>query len=283
MAGMSSGPSPWWTQGPNAAMDPNTGTNTLGNLQKNAPPGYTYDPVKMQYIQTPQTVGGNAGTAANSFLQNSGLGGALGGLQGAISGTTGGGTAGTGGTSGTAGTGGVAAQPGQGAASYLPPVAMAPHAQMPDTTEADQAIFDKAKDTVGQSTQGALTGLRSALGGRGMLGSGAESRGTANVITTGQGQLGQTARDLATQRATENEDIAKTNYTGDVTQRGQDVTAGTTQRGQDIQSQEAAAQLGLNANQFAAQNNIQRLQLALQGLTSIGSLYGNATGGAPSY
>jgi hypothetical protein len=126
-----------------------------------------------------------------------------------------------------------------------------------DMSKANSAAFGRAKDQVGQETSGALTGLRSALASRGMLGSGAESRGTVSAITKGQGQLGEVSRQQAENEANQNLDIAKTNYSGDISQRGQDVTTrgqdmdyrsthrgqDITQRGQDIQQQEANASL----------------------------------------
>jgi hypothetical protein len=131
------------------------------------------------------------------------------------------------------------------------------HISAPDMAAANSAGFARAKDQVGQETSGALTGLRSALASRGMLGSGAESRGTVSAITKGQGQLGEVSRTQAENEANQNLDIAKTNYSGDISQRGQDVSMrgqnmdfssthrgqDITQRGQDIQQQEANASL----------------------------------------
>jgi hypothetical protein len=131
------------------------------------------------------------------------------------------------------------------------------HINPVDLSAANSAAFGRAKDQVGQETSGTLTGLRSALASRGMLGSGAESRGTVSAITKGQGQLGEVSRQQAENEANQNLDIAKTNYSGDLSQRGQDVSMrgqnmdfssthrgqDITQRGQDIQQQEANAQL----------------------------------------
>jgi len=134
-----------------------------------------------------------------------------------------------------------------------------PQISMPNMSAAESAAFGKAKEQVGQEASSALTGLRSALAGRNMLGSGAEARGTLGVVTKGQGELGDVSRAQAENELATNLDVAKTNLgaslTGrgqDITQRGQniDYTMGTrgqdiTQRGQDIQQQEANAQLQL--------------------------------------
>ncbi len=149
-----------------------------------------------------------------------------------------------------------------------------------DTTAAQGAAFGRAKDTVGQVSQGALTGLRSALAGRGMLGSGAESRGTAAVVNRGQGELGDVARQQAIESAGLAERQGNVNYQGGIAQRGQDISAqqareaqlaetaragysgAIAQRGQDIQAQQDAAQRN---QQLALQTAAQRAA-ALQGL-----------------
>lgn len=110
-----------------------------------------------------------------------------------------------------------------------------------DTSAAQSAAFARAKDKVGQTSSGALAGLRSSLGGRGMLGSGAESRGTASVINRGQGELGDVARSQAMTEADLAQKTATTNYEGGITQRGQDTGAAVATRGQDIGRYESDA------------------------------------------
>lgn len=127
-----------------------------------------------------------------------------------------------------------------------------------DTSEATRGEFAHAKDQVGQETGGALTGLRSALAGRGLLGSGAESRGTTGVITKGQGQLGEVSRQQASTASELEQKNAETNYQGNVAQRGQDIT----QRGQDIQREQNVMQ----AQQQQASIQLQQRQMVLQGL-----------------
>lgn len=104
-----------------------------------------------------------------------------------------------------------------------------------DTTAADNAVFNRAKDQVGQTTIGALAGLRSQLGGRGMLGSGSEYKGLESVANKGQQQLGDTTREQAINDVGLAKDTAFQNQNAGVAQRGQDVTAGTSRRGQDIE------------------------------------------------
>lgn len=111
-----------------------------------------------------------------------------------------------------------------------------------DTTAAQSAAFAHAKDQVGQVGQGALTGLRSSLGSRGMLGSGAESKGVASVANRGQGQLGDVARSQAVDSSALAERTATTNYNGGISQRGQDITT----RGQDLSA--TAAQRALEGS-----------------------------------
>jgi hypothetical protein len=136
---------------------------------------------------------------------------------------------------------------------------------------AESAQFGKAKDQVGQETAGGLTALRSALAGRGMLGSGAEYRGTQGVVNKGQGELGDVSRQQAVTHLANEMDINKANQAAALTGRGQnmDYSLGArgqdiTQRGQDIQQQEANAQLQMTQSlQQAAQR-----QAILQGIMS---------------
>lgn len=122
-----------------------------------------------------------------------------------------------------------------------------------DTSAATSAAFANAKDQVGQETGGALTGLRSALAGRGLLGSGAESRGTTSVITKGQGELGKTSRGQAIETADLGQKNAETNYQGQVEQRGQDIA-----REQNV----------MQAQNQQAQLQLQQRQMVLNGLMS---------------
>lgn len=163
-----------------------------------------------------------------------------------------------------------------------------------DTTAAESASFNKAKDQVGLEAGGALTGLRSALGGRGMLGSGLEERATTQAATSAAGQLGDVSRQQAVTRADEAQKNAEANFSGDVTQRGQDFQkeeagnslAGSlaiagqqgaiTQRGQDIQARNAARALEIEQAQLASQQRstaLAGLEAALKVTAPAGSMY----------
>lgn len=135
------------------------------------------------------------------------------------------------------------------------------HIEAPDASAANAASFARAKDQAGQIAQSALQGLRSSLGGRGLLGSGAEFRGTGNIAAKGMGQLGDVNREQAIQNAAAAQDFAKTAYAGDITQRGQDIS--------QMQGQNAlAAQLAMADYQGQIQQrgqNISQMQ-ALMGL-----------------
>lgn len=154
-----------------------------------------------------------------------------------------------------------------------------------DTSGAERAAFARAKDQTGQAATGAMAGLRSALGGRGMLGSGGESRGIQSIAGRGLGELGDVSRQQAIDASGLAERTATTNYQGgiaqrgqDVTKRGQDVTANTSaneigagmaktgyegainQRGQDIQAQQAAAKLAFDQAQLRQQQQLEVLK-----------------------
>jgi hypothetical protein len=240
--------------------------------QAGAPKGYQWDPVKGAYVPA-------LGAVGNEFASLQGLMGAIGGSGSGSSSSYSGNTAPS------------SAPPIQapsiGAPSSAAPSAIAPIAPI-DTSAADSAIFAKAKDQVGQTSQGALTGLRSALAGRGMLGSGAESRGTASIINRGQGELGDVSRTQAIKNVDTNLDVAKTNQGATLSGRGQDISREQSQnstnasmamdryqgqiaqRGQDIQHEESQAQLQLTKSlQEAAQR--QQILQGILGATKNGS------------
>lgn len=264
MAGTFSSPTPWWTA-------PGTKPGTLENLQAQAPPKYTYDPVQMRYVRTPTSLGSDVGEAL------SGLEGALpkGGLTGFL------------GEGGDAGAGGVGDLniPSPIPTTGYPPSGYPPQVgavQGPDMTAANAAEFARAKDQVGLETRGALTGLAGAMAGRGIVGSGVEGRGQVGAITAGQQQLGETSRQQAINDAALKEQNALASYQGDISQRATDIGAFTTQRGQDIGATEAqtGAQLTQRGQNITQQQNaadiaLRNKQLALQGLTGLGSMIGS--------
>jgi hypothetical protein len=141
---------------------------------------------------------------------------------------------------GSFGMGGGSAQPAQ--------PAVPAQFSMPDTSQAEAAMFARAKDQAGETSRGALTALRSELGGTGMLGSGNESRGTASILNTGQKQMGDVIREQTIQRANNAMKGAEVGYQGAIQQRGQ-----------DIQAQSNQAQL-----------NLERLKLALSSMGGMG-------------
>lgn len=123
-----------------------------------------------------------------------------------------------------------------------------PHVAHVDTSAARAAEYARAKDQVGQTSSGAITALRSVLGSRGMLGSGAEARGAANVINAGQGQLGEVTRTGAIKDVDALMREAEENQKADLEQRAQDLAALTsrnsqrlTARGQDMSFADSAA------------------------------------------
>jgi hypothetical protein len=153
---------------------------------------------------------------------------------------------------------------------------------LPDTSAAQANIFARAKDKVGLQTAGSLAALRSALAGRGMLGGGGETRGAQNILTAGQGQLGDVSREQAIQEAGRLTDFAKMGYEGAITQRGQDITT----RGQDISAQESARNAALDAAKTAYEGNIatrgqditQRGQDITARQANVGRKYDSVTG-----
>jgi len=266
MAGTVGAPTPWWQlPGQQGAQN---------NLISSAPAGYQYDSVQMKYVPNVKSAP-NAEMLQDTMLSK--LNGATSGVSGTAAG--GGGYAGGGAPVTMQSISGLGGAGGGGATPQVPQVAHV------DTSAAESASFNKAKDQIGQMTSGAATGLRSQLGSRGMLGSGLESRGMTNIALGGEGQLGDTLRSQAVDRSNQAREEATTNYQGDITQRGQDIGSATSrygtdagltaanysgqvaQRGQDITAGTAAQALA-NQKQMSLAT---MLQSALSGLS--GQLY----------
>lgn len=193
MPGVSSGPNPWWSQVPtNNGAPGQPGAGAGGKYQD---PSREFDSSGNGMTYTGSKIGHRAGDALKALQSD---------VPGLFAPDTW--------NSNGGGVGG-------------PGVPQVPQVAGVDNSAANAAIFARSKDKVGETSRGALTGLRSALGGRGMLGSGAESRGTAAVVQEGQGQLGDTIREGAIQDTAQANKNATTNYEGSITQRGQDLQA----------------------------------------------------------
>src|SRR6266853_2402918 len=259
-----------------------------------------YDAMRQQKIRDASTTGTAIGTGSAAALQalSSGTGVPIPGSAASSSGVgssnlpprIGGGTSSAmTGLKGADGYPGLNGTPGSSPSGSSPAPQIAPI----DVSGADTAAFNRAKDQVGQTSASALSGLRSSLGGRGLLGSGAEYRGTTNVINQGQQQLGDVSRSNAINDVSVALDTAKANQNAALTGRGQDLTYGATtrgqdinagetyrgqditQRGQDIQSQEAASQLALTKSLADAARQQQVMQ-GLLGALGNSSLTGTA-------
>ncbi len=140
-----------------------------------------------------------------------------------------------------------------------------------NTDAATSAEFAHAKDQVGLESSGALAGLRSALGGRGLLGGGLEERGTASAANAAAGQLGDVSRQQAMTAADLAQKNAETNFQGKVTERGQNfqkeeagnslasnerlgqLSADVQTRQQDIAARNASRALDIEQAQIGAQ------------------------------
>lgn len=264
MAGISSGPTPWWE------LPEYQGKRS--QLEQSAPPGYEYDPVQMQYVRTPTAQG--AAVKEYNDAANPALAGLLASISGGGGLTGGAGSFGGGTSSGGFTSGGGSVNPAGGitAGSRLPTL------QMPDQSAASRAAFATAKDRVGQTGRASLDALRGELGASGMLGGGAEGQLVRDTVTKASGELGQVSRDQASKEADLAADFAKTNYTGGIAQRGQDVQAAEAQARLAQEQRLADATLNFQKQQAASQQQLSMLQLALSGLKG-----GGAAGGGLVY
>lgn len=147
------------------------------------------------------------------------------------------------------------------------PIGAQPHLDVADTHAADEAAFNRSRDLVGQTTKASLTGLRSALASRGQLGGGGEFHGSERIVESGQQQLSDTSREQAIQASQRAAERAALQFQGDVSMRGQNLSASQaaaalaarlqevqyqgdiTQRGQDLASQHDAQSFAMQQSQ----------------------------------
>jgi hypothetical protein len=217
-AGISTGPRPWWQDPLNAAA--------YQNLLVSAPPGYTYDPIKMDYIPTSQSA-----PSKNALYDQ---------VTGAIGGLTGGSSAAGGGGGSVPATG---APPsvqygtaGGGASTGAPaPIRAAAGGAgtggVPDISGSQDAAFARAKDKAGNLGRASVTSLNDEMAGRGALGSTMTNNGLSDRIsaaTNVMGDVNTAQMGDAFTAASHQQDLANTDqnikYQGDITQRGQDIS-----------------------------------------------------------
>lgn len=212
------GPQAWWTQP--------GGADQRAGLDKAAPGGYYYDPVKMSYVKKPEQLGletaaYNKAAGSNPDLPGSGVSG--------------------GGFDALAGLGSY----GGGFGSYGGGQSPAPTAQIPnvapiDNTAAHAAAFGRAKDEAGNTANAALTGLTGELQRRGLGGAGYEAGQIGHTLARDANQIGAASRAEAESSFQEKQREAELNYQGSISQRGQDIGRETTLRGQDLSAGTAA-------------------------------------------
>lgn len=261
VGGVSQGPTPWWD------LPENRGKRA--DLESQAPPGYTYDPVKMEYVHSPT----QQGQAVNDYTKaaNPALAGILGSISGAGAPGVSAASAGSagGGAFGMPASVNAIAGGGQqvGGGGFVPDIAM------PNSDAAASASFATAKDKAGKIARSSIDALAGELGAQNMLGSGAQVQGMRDIVSDAAGTIGQASRDTEMKRADLAADFAKTGYAGNITQRGQ-----------NINSQEANARLAQEerqmqqqALQFQQQQQMQKLQMIL------GSLSGGGAGSGLVY
>ena len=136
------------------------------------------------------------------------------------------------GSSSSSGAGGMG-----GGVGSLPAIAM------PDTSAANAAAFGRAKDQAGQTARASLTALRNEMAGRGLRGSGIEAGEVGKTIARGAAGVNEFTREQAIQDAGNAADLAKQEYQGRITQRGQDI--GVAQANASRQQQQLEGLLGL--------------------------------------
>jgi hypothetical protein len=94
-----------------------------------------------------------------------------------------------------------------------------------DNAAAEAAAFGRAKDRTGLATQGLLRSIRNQMARRGISGSGIEADMTGDALMGGFGEIGEVIRDQAIEGLQRRYDMADQTYQGEITQRGQDMSA----------------------------------------------------------
>ncbi len=121
-----------------------------------------------------------------------------------------------------AGAGASAGEGGAGGAAGVPRVTGPDPASR---TAAEGAAFGRAKDRIGLATQGLIKAVRSNMAGRGISGSSIEREGVSGALNQGAGEVGDVIRDQAIEGLRRDQSVEDRNYSGDITQRGQDLSA----------------------------------------------------------
>lgn len=251
-----------------------------GYKARTAPPGYTWDEVKQEWVHSPTQQGAAVNeynTAANpalngllsSISSTFGTGGGSGGGSSSVTPASGGTLSGSGGSS--IGSGGNS-NPSVGGGGYVPAI------QMPDMSKAGAAAFAGAKDRAGGVARSMVDSLRGELGASGNLGGGAEVQGIKDIARDAGGVIGQASRDQAMKEADLGADFAKTGYTGAITQRGQDISAQEANARLAQEKEQEASRLAFQQESLRSQQQLQLLQLALSGIKG-----GGAAGGGLQY
>lgn len=87
------------------------------------------------------------------------------------------------------------------------------------------AMMGKAKDNSAAAVGAARKALIDNMTARGIGGSGIEAKNERAIQLAGAGQLGAAGREAATQTAARQASVSDRNYSGDITQRGQDISS----------------------------------------------------------
>lgn len=90
---------------------------------------------------------------------------------------------------------------------------------------ANAAAIGRAKDTSAAAVGAAERRMQNNMGSRGIAGSGIEAKQDMGIQLAGAGELGAAGRQVAEGTATRAGAVADRNYTGEITQRGQDISA----------------------------------------------------------
>lgn len=111
---------------------------------------------------------------------------------------------------------------GTGTGTGVLPPRVAPPATA-DRRAAEDAAFGRAKDRIGQATQGLMRAIRGQVGARNIGGSSIEGNMISDALGQAYGQTGEVIRDQAIEGLRRDQTVEDRDYAGELTQRGQDI------------------------------------------------------------
>lgn len=135
------------------------------------------------------------------------------------------------------------------------------------------ATYAAAKDRAANTTTAALNGLQEELQRRGMGGAGYEAGQVGNNLATEANTIGQVDRQGMEDELGLETHLADEDYQGQLTQRGQDISANEANANRTLAAREAAANNGLQTLSVLNQDRTAKLAMLTNALAGLNRAY----------